>query len=109
MPLKMVYHNNGLPEGKAEGLGEGCSDQKGAQKTRATGEGYGLQLISGHSRPVQSLTYYRDYILFVGPGGEFRHHPAEVLMDLLAGDYVGQKVPVTYDGGRCVVARRLDS
>ena len=72
-------------------------------------ESDGREFLRFHPGPPERFRDDRDDILLMGTGCQFRHHPAEVLVDLLGGDDVGKEHPVAEDGGRRVVTGRFDA
>ena len=109
MALQVVHHHHRDVQRQGQRLGEGRAHQEGAQQARAAGEGDGGEVLRTHARLPQRLGDDRDDVLLVGAGRQFRHHAAEVLMDLLRGDDIGQQDAVAQDGRRGVVAGRFDA
>ena len=105
----MVHHHDRDVQRNAQGLCERGSHKKGSQKAGAAGEGDRGQVGRLDSRPLKSSAHHRHDVLFMGPGCQLRHYTAEVLMDLLACDHIGEQVSVPYHSGGGIVTTRLDS
>ena len=105
MTLKVIDHNYRYPERNAESLGERSPDQERTEKARPSGKCNRREFLRLHARLLQRLADNRNNVLLVRPGCKFRHDPAVILVNLLAGNDIGQKISVPYNSCGSVIAR----
>jgi hypothetical protein len=105
--LHVVYFDEWQVAGQGEGFGEAYPDHEGADQARATGEGYGVDIVRSFIRPAEGDGYGGHDVALVGAAGVFGHYATEFFVDGLAGGYVAKDFPVGDYGGRGVVAARF--
>ena len=88
MTLEMIHHDERDVQGHGKRLGEGSPDKQRTQKARPAGKGYGRKVRRLDPGARKCLTHDRNYVQFVGPGCELRHHSSEGAVYILAGDNV---------------------
>jgi len=94
-------------------LGVHHTHQQRADEARPLRHRHRVDGAPGESRLGERAVHHRRQGSEVRPTGELRHHPAEHLVYVLGEDdeagELGAPVLAHEDGGRCLVAGRLDA
>ena len=114
---EVVHRHQRQAVGPGGRLGEGQADQERPDQPRSLRDGDGIEPVPGRPRGVERLLHHPADVAHVLPRGQFRHDPAPFAVDRhLRGDDVradrpgaGRIARVADDGGRRLVARRLDA
>lgn len=109
MPLQMVDIHQRLVYGQRKSLGERHPHEQRAQEAGAAGISYRIYLLRSHPGLVQGLADHRHYILLMGAGCQFGHHPAVSAVHLLRGHHIGQQGLTPQHRCRRIVTRRFNS
>ncbi len=107
----MVDAHQGFLQRVGQGLGRGHADDQGADEAGPLGHGQAVQVAEGDPGLIQGPLDDRQDVFEMPPGGDFRHHPAVLGVELeLGGHHRGQDVAaVGHHRGGGFIAGGFDS